>query len=162
MATGELHERVRVGVAELDVTSAGVLTTSGLGSCLGIALYDETTGVAGLAHLMLPSAGESTDGTPAKFVDTGIPALLSAMAARGADTDAVTAKLAGGSDMYSFAGDDPPIGQRNVEAARATLDRLDVPVVAENVGGNHGRSLRFDAANGELLVRNANCEDVTV
>ena len=70
-------ERVKVGIAEYEVTADGaVLTTSGLGSCIGLALYDPGTGIAGLVHVMLPSADDMEDGNAAKFADTGTDLLV--------------------------------------------------------------------------------------
>lgn len=52
-----MNEVVKVGMADLKVIAEyGILTTLGLGSCVGIALYDKTTKIAGLAHIMLPSS----------------------------------------------------------------------------------------------------------
>ncbi|MFB6105669.1 MAG: chemotaxis protein CheD [Halobacteriaceae archaeon] len=145
-------ERVAVGVADYAVATGDVaLTTSGLGSCLGIALYDPETGVAGLEHAMLPRAADSVGGDPAKFVDTGVDALLEEMAAAGADPARVEAKIAGGADMLSFSGD--AVGSRNADAAREVLPDRGVRIVAADVGGSRGRSLSF--CRGTLSVRNA-------
>jgi chemotaxis protein CheD len=150
-------ERVKVGIAELEVTADGAeLTTSGLGSCIGVALHDDRAGVAGLAHVMLPAAEEMTDGNPAKFADAGTELLIERMEAEGASRRDIEAKIAGGSDMLDFSESGSGIGRRNAESVRETLAAHDVPVVAEDVGGDHGRSLRLEAATGDLLVKSAN------
>ena len=155
--------RIKVGIAEFAVDSDGnTLTTSGLGSCLGIALYDPVSSVSGLAHAMLPKSDGSEK--PAKYADTSIESLLEEMNAAGADTDGVVAKLAGGSTMFDFtsANGGTSIGERNVAAARETLDQLDIEIVAADVGGEHGRSLEFDSSSGDLRVRSANAGDQTL
>ncbi|AKU07296.1 MULTISPECIES: chemotaxis protein CheD [Haloferax] len=148
--------RIKVGIADYAVSGdESTLTTSGLGSCIGVALYDPETGVSGLAHAMLPEADDGSE--PAKFVDTGIELLLSEMRAAGADIDRVVAKIAGGSTMFDFtsADGDGSIGDRNVAATRTTLDGFGIDVVAEDVGGSHGRSLELDSQTGDLRVRSA-------
>lgn len=149
--------RVRVGIAEYAVSTSGeTLVTSGLGSCLGVALFDGDHGVAGLAHVMLPETNGTKPDNLAKYADTGITELVRTMVHHGADARNMTAKLAGGSDMFEFsAAGDQSIGERNGVAARATLDDLDVPVVAEDVGGDYGRSLQFIGTTGELVVKSA-------
>ncbi len=148
------HEKV--GIAEYRVaTGDTVLTTSGLGSCIGVALYDGTTGVAGLVHVMLPEAGDN-EGNRAKFADTGVEVLVEAMTELGADLDETTAKLAGGSDMLDFSENRSSIGARNLESVRETLAEFDIPVEGEDVGGDHGRSLKLEAATGDLVVKSAN------
>lgn len=150
-------DRLKVGIAEYAVTTDGaVLTTSGLGSCIGVALHDPAAGVAGLAHVMLPAADEADEGNPAKFADSGTALLVDEVTAAGAEPATLEAKIAGGSDMLDFSADGAGIGDRNAEAVRATLAAHDVPVVAADLGGDHGRSLRLEPGTGDLVVTSAN------
>jgi chemotaxis protein CheD len=153
-------ERVKVGIAEYEVTTnEAVLTTSGLGSCIGVALYDTETGTAGLVHVMLPSADEMQDGNAAKFADTGTELLLDEMEGVGADPANIEAKIAGGSDMLDFSDSGSGIGDRNVTQVRETLEEYGIPIVGEDVGGDHGRSLRLESKTGDLVVKSANTEN---
>jgi chemotaxis protein CheD len=150
-------ERIKVGIAEYEVTADDAeVTTSGLGSCVGVALYDERAGTAGLIHVMLPTAEEMADGKPAKFADTGTELLVSEMETLGANAADMVAKIAGGSDMLDFSEGGSGIGDRNVKQVKATLEDSGIPVVGEDVGGDHGRSLRLEASTGDLLVKSAN------
>jgi len=153
-------ERIKVGIAEYEVTTDGaVLTTSGLGSCIGVALYDPETGVAGLVHVMLPSADEVEDGNAAKFADTGTELLVEEMEAAGADPGRIEAKIAGGSDMLDFSESGSGIGDRNATTVRELLSEYDIPIVGEDVGGDHGRSLRLESRTGDLVVKSANTDN---
>jgi chemotaxis protein CheD len=153
-------ERAKVGIAEYEVTTNGaVLTTSGLGSCIGVALHDVNTGVSGLVHVMLPTADEMDDDNAAKFADAGTDLLIEEMERAGASRRHIEAKIAGGSDMLDFSGSGSGIGVRNVEKVRETLDSYDIPIVAEDVGGDHGRSLRLESQTGDLVVKSADQSD---
>lgn len=155
----ETAERLKVGIAEYDVTADGAeLSTSGLGSCVGVALHDTETGISGLVHVMLPVAEEMRDGKPAKFADTGVELLISEMEERGANIETTEAKIAGGSNMLDFSDSDKSIGDRNVEQVRKTLESYDISVVAADIGGDYGRSLIFESTTGELVVKSANRE----
>jgi chemotaxis protein CheD len=157
-ATGS---RVKVGIADYKVADGdATLVTSGLGSCVGIAVYDPESGVAGLAHAMLPHSEDADD--EAKYVDTAVPALVAEMRRSGADTDRMRAKMAGGSAMFDFSSADGTIGERNATAARRALDRLGVDLVSADVGGDHGRSLTFEAATGDLRIRSADAGETTI
>lgn len=150
-------ERIKVGIAEYEVTAdIAELTTSGLGSCVGVALYDGTNSVAGLIHVMLPEADGMDGEKPAKFADTGTELLVEEMETLGASVRNIEAKIAGGSDMLDFSEGGGGIGDRNIEQVRTTLDEYGIPIVAEDVGGDHGRSLRLEAKNGDLVVKSAN------
>lgn len=153
-------ERLKVGIAEYEVTTDGAqLTTSGLGSCIGVALYDTVTGAAGLVHVMLPSSDEIEDGNAAKFADTGVELLVEKLEAAGADRSDIEAKIAGGSDMLDFSDSGSSIGERNAEMVREMLSEYDIPLVGEDVGGDHGRSLRLEPDTGDLVVKSANTEN---
>lgn len=155
-----------VGIGELAVASDGRdVRSNGFGSCVGVALVDESAGVVGLAHSMLPVDPCDPDvdhpETPARYADTGVRALLADVVAAGGDPDRLVAKLVGGSRMFSFGGAEGTIGDRNVAAARETLATLGVPVVGADVGGTVGRSVVLDAA-GNLVVRRAAGDAVTL
>jgi chemotaxis protein CheD len=148
--------RVRVGVAELAVESGDTrLTTSGLGSCVGVALADPQAEVAGLAHVMLPELPEGREETdkPAKTVEKGVEGLLTGVEAAGGDPDHLEAKLAGGSRMLDFSGVGDGVGERNAARARDALADRGVSVVADDVGGSHGRSLELHPATWTLTVK---------
>jgi chemotaxis protein CheD len=154
-------ERVKVGIAEYQVASDGaVLTTSGLGSCLGVAIYDPESGVAGLVHVMLPSKEGSDSDNDAKFADSGIRQLVSDLQRRGADRENLVAKIAGGSDMLDFSETGSGIGDRNAEVGRQTLEEFDISLEGTDVGGEHGRSLRLETDTGDLVVKSANRESL--
>ena len=155
-------EQKKVGIAEYEVTTSGaVLTTSGLGSCIGVALYDGTADVAGLVHVMLPTA-ENNEGSRAKFADTGIDVLVEAMEEVGGERNRMTAKIAGGSDMLDFSENGSSIGSRNLDMVRETLSTYGIPIEGEDVGGDHGRSLKLQATTGDLVVKSASQESSTL
>ncbi|PSP85919.1 chemotaxis protein CheD [Halobacteriales archaeon QS_1_68_17] len=153
--------QIKVGIAEYEVTANGAtLTTSGLGSCLGVAVYDEAACVGGLIHVMLPSAEEMTDANRAKFADTGLAALIETLEREGASRERMVAKMAGGSDMLDFSRNGTSIGSRNVEQVEETLAEFDIPIVGRDIGGEHGRSVRFRAGSGDMEIKSAS-EDAT-
>lgn len=149
-------ETVKVGIADYAVAKSGVtFTTSGLGSCVGVALYDRRAGVNGLAHVMLPYSKATEGENEAKYADTAIAAMLAEMEEMGARCASLRAKFAGGSSVLDFTSLNGNIGTRNVEAVEATLADHGVAIAATDVGGDHGRSLRFESSTATLLVRSA-------
>ena len=148
------RRRIKVGVGELAVTSdEATLTTSGLGSCVAVALADEAAGVRGLLHAMLP-AGEGQTAAisrPAKYVDTGVDSLIGALDDAGADPRRLEARVAGGAEMLDLT---DAVGPRNVERVGDVLDAAGVPIVASDVGDTVGRTVRF-GPDARLVVRAA-------
>lgn len=148
---------IKVGMADLQVAGhPAILTTLGLGSCVGIALFDSSTNVVGLAHAMLPDSSASRNSSNlAKFVDSSIDTLIAQMLKLGANRNKICAKLAGGAQMFVFANstDMMRIGHRNVLAAKEKLEKLRIHIVAEDTGGNFGRTIELDSSTGLLMVR---------
>ena len=69
---------IRVGMADMNICKApDRIITLGLGSCVGLVLFDIKTSVCGMLHVMLPdsSISKKTD-NPAKFADTGVEKLI--------------------------------------------------------------------------------------
>ncbi len=148
---------IKVGMADLAVVKTpGSLITLGLGSCVGIVLYDKINKIGGLAHIMLPSSKEiKNNSNKAKFADTALIILLDEMLNSGAKKRNILAKIAGGSQMFSFNSNSDvlKIGQRNVQATKAKLKECGIPIISEDIGGNYGRTIELNTEDGSLLVR---------
>lgn len=158
---------VKVGIADLKIVSAPeVLRTSGLGSCVGVVIYDVSTKVAGMAHIMLPDSGmnRSPQQNRWKFADTAIEDLYSLMMEKGVRKYALKAKIAGGSQMFSFPGqsDKLRIGARNIEAVLHSLKEYRIPVIGQDTGGNSGRTIEFYPDTGILKIRTVNKGEIEI
>ena len=148
-----------VGIAEFRTAgNPGSLMAYGLGSCVGVTLYDRRSRIGGLAHIMLPSSRLfNKKPVPGKFADTAIEAVLRELSEKGADVNALEAKITGGANMFEgIKIEAVPIGLRNVSAARAKLRENGVHIVAEDVGGIHGRTILFTLEDGRLEIRKLN------
>lgn len=149
---------IKVGMADLNVGSReSIIRTTGLGSCVGVTLFDPHQKVAGMAHVMLPSSEIAKEGqlNIAKYADTAIPELLLKLLALGAKRSHIVSKMAGGSQMFAFASgnDTMRIGPRNVESCKLALHQLDIPLIGEDTGGSYGRTIEISAATGILHIR---------
>ena len=148
-----MSEVIKVGMADLNVCKApDVITTLGLGSCIGLVFYDPVSKVGGMVHYMLPDSTKVRNNSNiAKFADTGIDELLRRVIAAGANKGRLIAKIAGGARMFEVSGlsDVGNIGARNAEAAKAKLIRL----VAEDTGLNYGRTVELHCDTGEFYIK---------
>ena len=126
-----MAELIKVGMADYKTGRApDSLISYGLGSCIGIALYDISTKIRGLAHIMLPDSSQArSKENPAKF--------------------------AGGAQMFSFTNttDIMRIGERNAEAVRFVLKKLDIRLISDDTGGNYGRTVELKLEAGIYRVK---------
>ena len=148
---------IKVGMADLKTAKApDTLTTLGLGSCIGIALWDSTTKIGGLAHIMLPDSTKIRNNSNiAKFADTGIVELVRQMEALGVPRRRMVAKIAGGAKMFEVAGTTSVgnIGEKNAIASKKTLQELGIPILAEDTGLNYGRTVELDCSNCDYIIK---------
>ncbi|WP_048056190.1 chemotaxis protein CheD [Pyrococcus sp. ST04] len=151
-----MTQEIKVGIGDYAVGKGrGIISTYGLGSCVGITLYDRVTKVGGLLHALLPEASRyGSRGNPAKYVDTGLQLLLRDLLKLGASKIRLEAKLFGGAHMFeNVKSQDLMIGKRNVEVAKRELKKLGIRLVAEDTGGKGGRTIYLDLSTGKVRMR---------
>lgn len=147
-----------VGISEYKIVKQPQkIMTIGLGSCCGVIIYDEINKIAGLVHILLSNSGnEKKLINKAKYADTGIVALYEDMKKLGANSRFMKAKLAGGAHMFNFNNSSNSvftIGEKNVKSCKATLAKLNIPVVSEDTLGSCGRTIVFDTTTNKLHVK---------
>lgn len=139
---------IKVGIADLKVSKApNKIITLGLGSCVGIAIYDKYKKIGGLSHIMLPdSSNFKKPEKIEKFANLAIPHIAKELLKIGANKNSIVAKIAGGASMFQFPDKSltMDIGGRNVTAVKNSLQLLNIPLLAEDVGGNSGRTMILD------------------
>lgn len=152
-----MSEVIKVGMADMAVCKGDdVVTTLGLGSCVGIAIRDPGTGIGGLVHAMLPSSLEiRNNANRPKFVDTGIEDLVNAIVKMGGNRNRLEAKIAGGAQMFTLIGkpDTIRVGERNAAASRDKLKAMKIPLLAEDTGKTYGRTVIFYPKTGDYVIR---------
>ena len=153
---------IKVGMADLKTgKGTDVLTTLGLGSCIGLTFYDPTSKIGGLVHYMLPDSTKlKNNSNIAKFGDTGIRELYNQVIAMGASKYRLVAKIAGGAKMFEVSGLSGVgnVGDRNAEAAKKILKELGVKLIAEDTGLNYGRTVELHCDTGEFYVKSVGKE----
>ena len=151
------NKKMRIGMAEMFVAGNPTIITTTVGSCIALCMYDPVNRIGGMVHIVLPrktdySREEKTD-TLIRYADKAVPALLSRLISKGAKKEFIRAKMAGGANMFPmFTHPILEIGKNNAEAVKKKLAELGVPLVAEDVGGNHGRIVEFDVGSGIMRV----------
>ena len=149
---------ITVGISDFKTSAApDTLVTYALGSCVGVALYDSDLRIGGLSHIMLPSSSLRANGVDdrMKYADTAIPDMIAELEGRGSKRSALQAKIIGGANMFNSTGASfvDTIGDRNIVAVRDVLSGLGIPLVAEDVGSNYGRTVYFRLEDGRVSVQ---------
>jgi chemotaxis protein CheD len=150
-------EEVRVEMAEMKVERIPIMLVTSVGSCVAICIHEPVSRCGGLAHVMLPKAGSDSRFMPSKYAETAVPIMVDAIKKLGGNSHSLSAKIAGGADMFSTLRCGMlRIGEQNVQATRQALQAQGVRIVAEDVGGTSGRKVSFNLGDGSVIVQSLN------
>ncbi len=151
---------INVGIADLGVAKTPDILRTVLGSCVGICLHDPKAKIAGLSHIMLPKLSDKNSNEK-KYADTAIPLLIEEMKNRGADAVRLVAKIVGGATMFKISGNSmmSEIGRNNISKVKEVLGALGIEIIAEDTGGNYGRTIDFYSESGVLKIRSLGREE---
>ena len=159
MQRNEMNSIV-IGIGEYFVSDepSDVIKTYALGSCVAVIMFDKIKKIAGLVHIALPDSMisvEKKNNLPGYFADTGIFTLLEEMKKKGANLRDIWIKIIGGANVlhteYKF-----DIGIRNVLAIKKILWRVNLGVIAEDIGGKIARTCILNVGTGEITISSNN------
>lgn len=152
-----MNETIKVGMADYKIgAEEDTLITLGLGSCIGVIIYDPLKKIAGMAHIMLPSSLEiKNNSNKMKFADSCIDLMMEELMKMRVNKGSLKAKMAGGAQMFSVSlnNDTMNVGKRNALAVKDKLKSLGIPLVAEDTLGNYGRTIRFNCSTFDLAIK---------
>lgn len=147
-----------VGLGEMAVSRkpGRVIQTLALGSCLGLAAYHPASGVAGLAHFVLPDSSLPSQrgrSLAAYYVDTGLAALFAAMMAAGASgrPAGFVLRLAGGAQMINISGA-IDVGASNIKAFGQQLRIWGGSLAGASLRGVNSRNISIEAGTGRARL----------
>lgn len=152
-----MTEEINVKTGKVHVGSAPLVMQSlGIGSCVAVCFYCADKKKGGMAHVSLPDGEDKPlrEDYPAEYAYHGINTLLKELKKIGVDEDEITAKLAGGSQMFSklnFRG--KSIGESNIESVTQILKDRKIRVESEDLGGKVGRSIKFYLESGAIEIK---------
>ena len=150
---------VNLHPGELFVARRPTLISTILGSCVSVCLFCARQKIGAMCHGVLPVSPNQDSADSFRFVETSIHYMVACLTSdrKLCNRAGLIAKIFGGADVLTVrpasAGGLPSVGSLNIQAARAALEREDVPVLVEKVGGVVGCKMFFYTHTGEVLLR---------
>ena len=144
--------RFKVGKAQTNIFQVY------LGTCLGVALYDKSTKIGGMIHILLPEPpGISSADFPEKYASTGIPMLIRELVNLGAIPENLEACLAGGALVGPVSRQDInlDIGGRSTDIAVSILKAFGIKTIKSETGGFFTCTLELNMDTGETSIKPA-------
>ncbi|MHB9130779.1 MAG: chemotaxis protein CheD [Armatimonadota bacterium] len=150
-----MSKSVCVGMGELAISSdpETELICLGLGSCIAVCAYHKRRKWGLMAHVVLPSSSGRDQTAKAKYADSAIPLIAEEIARAGYIREEIQVVLCGGAAIFPSLQGVMDIGQRNITAVKAELQRARLRVVKEEVGGRESRTLTLEIASGNVRLR---------
>lgn len=161
-----MNKIIRVDMAQIKFCKGSdLITTLGLGSCVGIVIYEEQMKLCGMAHIMLPNSTKlGGDENPSKYADTAVLLLVDGLVKQGAEKANLKAKIAGGAQMFAFQSENEilQIGYRNIKATIMALKKQQIPLVASDVGKDYGRTILFCPETAKMSIKSVGKQEKTI
>lgn len=133
------------------VTKHDEIIATVLGSCVSTCVRDEFVGIAGLNHFMLPKGGEGVGPNDVlRYGSYAIERLINELVKYGARRERLEIKIFGGGKVIAGMGD---IGRKNIEFVHEYLTLEELPIAAEDVGGEWARRVRYFAESGRVMIQ---------
>ncbi|MCF8061976.1 MAG: chemotaxis protein CheD, partial [Deltaproteobacteria bacterium] len=120
-----------------------------LGSCVSVILWDRKRKAGGINHFQLPTC-KPADKPTARFGDVSTATLIRMMVEDGSRKKHLEAQIFGGA--YNSSVSSRNVGGENIRTARRVLSRYGIRIVSEDVGGERGRKVIYDAVLNEVAV----------
>lgn len=138
-----------IQINEVDVTDQAVeYICFGLGSCIGLFVYERLSKLSGAAHIPLATAQDS-EGGQLMDAERMVEQLIQQFKSKGSSLVALNAKLAGGSELFPTS---KPVGSKNIRTVMDLLIKNGIRVAATDLGGNISRTARFNSSTYELKI----------
>lgn len=144
-------QKIYLKPGELFVDGKPAIVQTILGSCVSVTMYCTKGMYGAICHAMLPTGGSDTT---ARYVDAAIHTLIERMQQFGSRREWIEVKLFGGSSMiFAPNNERVGVGEKNINRAKEILEKLQLPLAAEDTGGILSRRLIFNSFTGEVFVR---------
>lgn len=141
---------IHVGEIHIGVRATEISTI--LGSCISVCLYDNIDRVGGMNHYLVPLWNENGLQSP-KFGNISIPRLIESMLNVGCNISNIEAKIFGGGNVIDVSHNDLMIGRKNILIAKEILKEYNIPITAQDIGGDKGRRIMMRSDTGKIFLK---------
>ena len=149
-------KEIKVDIGNYKTGQDSLLIAFGLGSCVGVFLYDSAHKIGALGHVLLSgSCKDKSIIKQRKYCFNLIDMMLGDLINEGSVKEHLIAKIGGGAHMFQIFStcERQPIGYKNVQSVKLKLQQEQIPLISEDVGGEYGRTLIANTNTGMLVVK---------
>jgi len=149
-----VHDIIDVDTGQVAVKRGPfLLRANAIGSCIAVAAYDAKTGIAGMAHVMLPDKAPGKEMLKTKYAFDSIEYLFDLMVQAGSNPADIEVCLVGAGNVLRK--DDDTICQCNIQSVTSILEERKIPIRGSVLGGTERKSALLDAETGSVSYTRA-------
>jgi len=146
-----MKQTIDVRIGEVRAAQGQVILQSrAIGSCVAVAFCDVKKKIGALAHIMLPGRAPSNKNSDEKnkYAANAINTLLSEIRHLGSQNGSIKVFLVGGANVLN--GKDDTICEDNIDSILALLEKKNLKVTAQSLGGTDRKSISVDVGQGTI------------
>lgn len=142
---------------EYYVTEKDEVIATVLGSCISVCLKDETNGIGGMNHFMLPGdfrLADVLDSQSARYGMYAMELVIGDIIKMGGDRSNLTAKVFGGGHVLAcLPNTSKAVPQANIDFVQSFLSMEGIKIINSDVGGQCGRKVLYVPVLGKAYVK---------
>ena len=135
---------------EIYVTGKDYIIETVLGSCVAVAIWDQSMRFGGMNHIVLSKQRNMNEAPSSRFAEHALKRLTDRMKAHKSNPANWKAYIIGGSQQFSQA--TYTVGNDNFLAARKWLLENQIPIKLQEIGGSAGRMVKFEPFTGKIRI----------
>lgn len=129
-----------------------------LGSCVAICVWHPVRRMGGMSHCLLPSRGQGRESPEldGRYIDETFEIFFREMEMQATRKEDYQVKVFGGGNMFELREKGGvTVGDKNLAMMRLILEKNNMKITAQHVGGKGHRNVIFEIWSGDCWVRHA-------
>ncbi|OHD17312.1 MAG: hypothetical protein A2086_05325 [Spirochaetes bacterium GWD1_27_9] len=145
---------ISIGPGEYFVTKDDMVIQTVLGSCIAVCLFSDFDAYCGMNHFMLPGeASKNNDYDSARYGMYSMEMLINSLLKSGVNRKHLKAKVFGGGNVINFKTIKASIGENNIQFILNFLEKENIPIISNHLGGEHARKILFFSDSKKVLLK---------
>ena len=148
-----MSNRIHTSIGKINVSNntGDIITIHGIGSCIGLTMYDKKKKIGGMAHILVPNKTiPAKEHLPALNPEEAVPNLLKELTKLGARKENIETNIVGGAHLKNLSKLTTKIGEKNILSVKKVLADHEIYICKEDVGGVYARRLSLHIEDGQI------------
>jgi chemotaxis protein CheD len=149
-----MKKNIGIHIGEYYASKEPAVIQTILGSCVAVCLFDPTSGIGGMNHILLPGKADLTHfNTAARYGINAMELLINEIMKLGGQRHRLAAKVFGGAHVLQAISERNGTGRKNAAFAVEFLGKEGIKIICKDLGGGESRRIYFHTDTGEVFLK---------